>query len=85
MGEQRYDEDPQPEVVTDIDLGAVRAFLAVVDDRYFGEAAARLRMSQQAVSKRIAALERNDLTKRHDQAANNRHANPDNRWLWILR
>ncbi|SCE85012.1 DNA-binding transcriptional regulator, LysR family [Micromonospora echinospora] len=58
MAEQRHDEEPQPQVVADIDLGAVRAFLAVVDDRYFGEAAARLRMSQQAVSKRIAALER---------------------------
>ncbi len=49
MAEQRYDEDPQPEVVAEFDLGAVRAFLAVVDDHY---AAARLRVSQQPVSKR---------------------------------
>jgi len=41
----------------DLDLGAVRAFLAVTDDRYFSEAAARLGVSQQAVSKRIARLE----------------------------
>jgi len=40
-----------------LDLGAVRAFLAVTDDGYFGEAAARLGISQQAVSKRIAQLE----------------------------
>ncbi|MFV2174894.1 LysR family transcriptional regulator [Actinomadura sp. LOL_016] len=41
----------------DLDLGAVRAFVAVADDRYFGDAAARLGISQQAVSKRIAKLE----------------------------
>ncbi|MFD0663537.1 LysR family transcriptional regulator [Thermocatellispora tengchongensis] len=43
--------------MADLDLGAVRAFLAVAEDGYFGEAAARLGISQQAVSKRIAKLE----------------------------
>lgn len=41
----------------DLDLGAVRTFLAVIDDGRFTEAADRLGMSQQAVSKRIARLE----------------------------
>ncbi|WP_037320665.1 LysR family transcriptional regulator [Amycolatopsis orientalis] len=41
----------------ELDLGAVRAFVAVAEDRYFGEAAIRLEMSQQAVSKRVAKLE----------------------------
>ncbi|RBQ16778.1 hypothetical protein DP939_28695 [Spongiactinospora rosea] len=41
----------------ELDLGAVRAFLAVVDDGHFTEAAARMGMSQQAVSKRFAELE----------------------------
>ncbi|WP_198653580.1 LysR family transcriptional regulator [Actinocorallia populi] len=41
----------------DLDLAAVRAFVAVTEDRYFSEAAARLGISQQAVSKRIAKLE----------------------------
>jgi DNA-binding transcriptional LysR family regulator len=41
----------------DLDLGAVRAFLAVVDDGHFTEAADRLGLTQQAVSKRIARLE----------------------------
>jgi len=41
----------------DLDLGAVRAFLAVVDDGQFTEAADRLGLTQQAVSKRIARLE----------------------------
>ncbi|MEV4675156.1 LysR family transcriptional regulator [Actinomadura sp. NPDC049382] len=41
----------------DLDLAAVRAFVAVTEDRYFSEAAVRLGISQQAVSKRIAALE----------------------------
>ncbi|MGC4954535.1 LysR family transcriptional regulator [Actinomadura citrea] len=41
----------------ELDLGAVRAFLAVVDDGRFTEAADRLDMTQQAVSKRIAKLE----------------------------
>ncbi|MEU6717944.1 LysR family transcriptional regulator [Nonomuraea sp. NPDC046802] len=35
----------------------MRAFVAVTEDRYFSEAAARLGISQQAVSKRIAKLE----------------------------
>jgi hypothetical protein len=37
-----------------LDLGAVRTFLAVVDDGHFTDAADRLGMTQQAVSKRIA-------------------------------
>lgn len=41
----------------ELDLGAVRAFVAVAEDRYFGEAAIRLEVSQQAISKRIAKLE----------------------------
>jgi DNA-binding transcriptional LysR family regulator len=41
----------------ELDLGAVRAFLAVVDDGQFTDAADRLGMTQQAVSKRIARLE----------------------------
>ncbi|MFC7641136.1 LysR family transcriptional regulator [Streptosporangium lutulentum] len=41
----------------ELDLGAIRTFLAVVDDGHFTEAAARVGMSQQAVSKRIAKLE----------------------------
>ncbi|GAA2215351.1 LysR family transcriptional regulator [Nonomuraea monospora] len=42
---------------TELDLGAVRTFLAVVDDGQITGAAAGLRMTQQAVSKRIARLE----------------------------
>jgi len=41
----------------ELDLGSVRAFLAVVDDGHFTDAADRLGMTQQAVSKRIARLE----------------------------
>ena len=41
----------------DLDLGAVRAFVAVAGCRRFGEAADELGLSQQAVSKRIAKLE----------------------------
>lgn len=41
----------------DLDLAAVRAFVTVAEDRSFSEAAARLGLSQQAVSKRIARLE----------------------------
>lgn len=41
----------------DLDLGAVRTFLAVVDDGHFTDAADRLNMTQQAVSKRVARLE----------------------------
>jgi DNA-binding transcriptional LysR family regulator len=41
----------------ELDLGAVRTFLAVVDDGHFTEAADRLDLTQQAVSKRVARLE----------------------------
>ncbi|MFI6296165.1 LysR family transcriptional regulator [Nonomuraea sp. NPDC050790] len=42
---------------SELDLGAVRAFAVIAEERFFGEAAARLGISQQAVSKRIAKLE----------------------------
>ncbi|GAB3137941.1 LysR family transcriptional regulator [Micromonospora sonneratiae] len=42
-----------------MDFDAVRTFVAVVDAGQFQEAAAELAITQQAVSKRIAALERN--------------------------
>jgi DNA-binding transcriptional LysR family regulator len=44
-------------VTVELDLGAVRAFVAVAGCRRFGEAADELGLSQQAVSKRIAKLE----------------------------
>jgi DNA-binding transcriptional LysR family regulator len=42
----------------DLDLGQVRAFVAVVDHGHFGRAAQSLALSQQALSKRVARLER---------------------------
>ncbi|MER6981688.1 LysR family transcriptional regulator [Streptomyces carpinensis] len=42
-----------------MDLDAVRTFVAAADAGQFAEAAAELAVTQQAVSKRIAALERN--------------------------
>ncbi|WP_280420292.1 LysR family transcriptional regulator [Nocardia carnea] len=42
----------------DLDLAAVRAFVAVADEGQFSAAAALLGISQQAVSKRIARLEK---------------------------
>src|SRR3954462_13398859 len=44
-------------VGVDLDLGQVRAFVAVVDDGQFGRAAAQLSLTQQALSKRVARLE----------------------------
>lgn len=41
----------------ELDLGAVRAFVAIAEEGFFSEAAAHLGLSQQAVSKRIAKLE----------------------------
>ncbi|WP_327119782.1 LysR family transcriptional regulator [Nocardia sp. NBC_01730] len=43
--------------MTDLDLGAVRAFVAAVDQRQFSLAADLLGISQQAISKRITKLE----------------------------
>jgi DNA-binding transcriptional LysR family regulator len=41
----------------DLDVGQVRAFVAVADHHHFGRAARSLHLSQQALSRRIAALE----------------------------
>ncbi|MEV7121368.1 LysR family transcriptional regulator [Kitasatospora griseola] len=41
----------------DPDLGQLRAFVTVADQRHFGRAAQQLAISQQALSKRIARLE----------------------------
>ncbi|MFF0309519.1 LysR family transcriptional regulator [Streptosporangium sp. NPDC004379] len=61
LSNNRHAEGSQPSGVHegegDLDIAAVRAFFAVTEDRYFSEAAARLGISQQAVSKRIARLE----------------------------
>jgi DNA-binding transcriptional LysR family regulator len=48
--------------LAELDLGAVRAFVAVAECRHFGDAATQLGITQQAVSKRIARLE-SDLGK----------------------
>lgn len=54
--------EPQPTLVRPyhppVDIDAVRTFLAVADAGQFQEAAVDLRISQQAVSKRVANLER---------------------------
>jgi DNA-binding transcriptional LysR family regulator len=61
LSNNQHADGSQPEVVNrakaDLDIGAVRAFVAVTEERYFSEAAIRLGISQQAVSKRIAMLE----------------------------
>jgi DNA-binding transcriptional LysR family regulator len=41
----------------DLDVGQVRAFVAVADHHHFGRAAQSLHMTQQALSRRVAALE----------------------------
>jgi DNA-binding transcriptional LysR family regulator len=42
----------------DLDLAQIRAFVTTADEAHFGRAAERLFLTQQAVSKRVAALER---------------------------
>ncbi|MGI5527107.1 LysR family transcriptional regulator [Streptomyces syringium] len=41
----------------DLDMAHVRAFITAADEQHFGKAAARLHLSQQALSKRIRRLE----------------------------
>ena len=45
-------------IVADVDLDAVRTFVAIADAGRFQHAATELSITQQAVSKRVAALER---------------------------
>lgn len=67
MSNNRHAGTSQPLVVlegaAELDLGAVRAFVAITEDRYFSEAAVQLGITQQAISKRIAKLE-SDLGQR---------------------
>jgi len=42
----------------ELDLGQVRAFVVTAEQLHFGRAAARLFLTQQALSKRIRQLER---------------------------
>jgi DNA-binding transcriptional LysR family regulator len=61
LSNNRHADDRQPPVVDrgepNLSIGAVRAFVAVAENRSFSEAAACLGLSQQAISKRIARLE----------------------------
>ncbi|MFR9749430.1 LysR family transcriptional regulator [Nocardia sp. 004] len=41
----------------DLDVGRIRAFIRVTEELHFGQAAATLAISQQALSKRIARLQ----------------------------
>lgn len=62
MIQQRRTGGPQPRVVAPYDAGmdieAVRTFVAVAETGRFKDAAADLRITQQAASKRVANLER---------------------------
>lgn len=54
----RHDPDVDVDVHVDVDVDAVRTFVVVADNGHFQAAADELGISQQPVSKRIAALER---------------------------
>lgn len=49
--------EPGPTPGPDLDLAQLRAFAATAETLHFGQAAARLGISQQALSKRVARLE----------------------------
>jgi DNA-binding transcriptional LysR family regulator len=56
-------------LVVDLDLAQVRAFVAVAEEQHFGRGAERLGISQQAVSKRVARLERQLVVKLFERNA----------------
>lgn len=60
-----------------MDLDAVRTFVAVVDAGRFQQAAADLSVTQQAVSKRVAALERDLGVRLFTRAARGARLTPD--------
>ena len=53
--------------MTDLDLRQLRVFVAVAEECSFTRGAARLRLTQPAVSRTVASLERSlgDLVRRH--------------------